>query len=64
MLAGLVANSAACLACRLAGCLAFSASAFLQGLLERTGIQRFNMLHGMGLLFLFDRGQKKLTTAL
>ena len=50
MLAALIADSAACLACRLAGCLALSAAAFLQSLLKILCIQALNMFHHKVLL--------------
>ena len=50
MLAALIADRAACLACRLAGCLALSAAAFLQSLLKILCIQALNMFHHKVLL--------------
>ena len=44
MLAALIADRAACLACRLAGCLALSAAAFLQSLLKILCIFVFRLL--------------------
>ena len=45
VLAALITDRAACLACRLAGCLALSAAALLQSLLKILCIQALNMFH-------------------
>ena len=50
LLACLVSYGAGCLACRLTGCLALTASALLQRILQRLGIQCLNMLHSSILL--------------
>jgi hypothetical protein len=44
-LAALIADRAGCLACRLAGCLAFAAAALGQALFQIALVQGFNMLH-------------------
>ena len=50
VLAALITDCTACLACRLAGCLALSAAAFLQSLLKILCIQALNMFHHKVLL--------------
>lgn len=45
LLTGLIADRAAGLACGLAGCLAFAATALLHALLKRSGIQSLDVLH-------------------
>jgi hypothetical protein len=45
MFAGLIANCAGCLACRLAGSLALTASAVLHVLSHGSFIERFYMFH-------------------
>ena len=52
VLTGLVGNTAAGLACALAGCLALAAAAVLSTLRHITGIQCLNMLHILFLLSL------------
>ena len=50
VLAGLISYGTGCLTCRLTGCLALAASALLQRILQRLGIQCLNMLHSSILL--------------
>ena len=45
MLAALISNRAACLACGLAGCLALAAATFLQCILKVLCVQSLDMLH-------------------
>ena len=45
MLAALISNRAACLACGLAGCLALAAATFLQCILKVLCVQTLDMLH-------------------
>ena len=46
LLAGLVSDRAACLASRLAGCLALAASALLHGTVQPFRVQSLNVFHG------------------
>ena len=45
VLAGLISYGAGCLACGLAGCLAFTASAFFQGILQISAAESLDMFH-------------------
>ena len=52
----LIADCAAGLASRLAGSLAFAASALLESFLKVFSIERFNMLHSCSSLFTYTKG--------
>lgn len=46
VLAALITNCAACLACRLAGCLALSAATLFHSILKVLCVKTLDMLHG------------------